>query len=197
MCQFIESIRVEGGRIYNLELHNKRFNETRRAFFGVEDFVDLADYISPQDIWVRTKCRILYDRSSIYVEYIPYKLRQILSLRIVSSDVIHYDYKFYNRRDLSVLYAQKGDCDDVLIVRNGLLTDSSICNVAFGDGLKWFSPRYPLLRGTKRAQLLNDGCIFERDMSVCDLSLFKSVRLFNALIEFGEIEIPISRIVCS
>lgn len=77
----------------------------------------------------------------------------------------------------------------MLIVRNGRLTDTSIANVALWNGTEWHTPSFPLLKGTHRQRLLDEGRIVERDITVDDLSLYSRVRLFNAMISFGEIEI--------
>ena len=45
-------------------------------------------------------------------------------------DTIDYTYKSAHREELNALYAQKGMADDILIVRNGYLTDTSISNIA-------------------------------------------------------------------
>ena len=56
----------------------------------------------------------------------------------------------------------------------------------------WYTPEAPLLKGTKRQQLLDQGMIYLDDIKYRDLQDFGSIRLFNAMIEFGEIEIPVS-----
>ena len=52
-----------------------------------------------------------------------------------------------------------------LIVKDGYLTDTSIANIALYDGYTWFTPAHPLLRGTKRAELLNKQLIVEKDIA--------------------------------
>lgn len=53
----------------------------------------------------------------------------------------------------------------------------------------------PLLAGTKRASLLDKGEIVADDIRPDDLPVYSRIRLFNAMIEFGEIEFPVDRIV--
>lgn len=69
-----------------------------------------------------------------------------------------------------------------LIVRRGLLTDTSIANIALFDGKDWFTPKLPLLRGTCRTALIDNGIIKEKDIRPEELSSYSFVRLFNAMI---------------
>jgi len=104
------------------------------------------------------------------------------SLRLVRDDNIDYRFKYADRRRLQVLFARRGDCDDVLIVKRGLLTDTSYCNIAVYDGLQWWTPDAPLLPGTARQRLLDKGLIREKRIRVEDLPLFKRIRLINAML---------------
>ena len=85
--------------------------------------------------------------------------------------------------------------DDVLIVRRGWLTDTSICNIALWNGKQWITPSVPLLAGTKRASLLDRGEMVAGDIRPEDLPGYSRIRLFNAMIEFGEIDLSVDKIV--
>lgn len=102
------------------------------------------------------------------------------------ADEIDYSHKYANRTALQYLLQKKGKADDVLIVKNGWLTDTSYSNVAFFDGLQWFTPSKPLLKGTKRAALLQQKKIIEADIRPQDLKQFEKVRLVNAMMEWEE-----------
>ena len=129
------------------------------------------------------------------VEYAPYSMRNINSLQVVEDDTITYDYKSVDRSRLNALAAQKGECDEIIIVKHGLLTDSSFTNLAIFDGKHWVTPRHPLLPGTKRAALLDKGILHEADIALEDLRNANRVSLFNAMIEFGEMEIAIENVL--
>ena len=96
---------------------------------------------------------------------------------------------------LNRLFASRGTADDVLVVRKGWLTDTSICNIALWNGKQWITPSKPLLAGTKRASLLEQGEIATGDIRPDDLPAYSRIRLFNAMIEFGEIELPVDKIM--
>jgi 4-amino-4-deoxychorismate lyase len=118
------------------------------------------------------------------VTYHEYKKREISSLKLVYCDDISYRFKSTCRDRLSELYALRDECDDVLIVKNSLITDTSIANIAFFDSIRWVTPASPLLKGTTREKLLREGKIFEENIHVDDLERFSKVALMNAMIDF-------------
>ena len=106
-------------------------------------------------------------------------------------DTIDYTYKSTNREELNSLYAQRETADDILVVRNGYLTDTSISNIALYDGNTWFTPSCPLLKGIKRAELLDKHLIQEKEILHTQLGSYFRIMLFNAMIDWGQIVIPI------
>ena len=125
----------------------------------------------------------------------PYTVRHVHSLALMQADTIDYTYKSAGREPLNCLFALRGACDDILIVKQGLLTDTSIANIALSDGTHWYTPAHPLLKGTKRAALLEEGILQEKDIRPEDLPSFSTVRLFNAMIDWGELELPVRNII--
>ena len=87
------------------------------------------------------------------------------------------------------LFALRGEADEVVIIRNGLLTDTSYSNIALFDGRHWVTPRQPLLRGTMRQSLLDAGVLTEQDIKAEDWSSYRRVSLINAMM-------PLGRLVC-
>lgn len=195
MCRYIETIRIEKGRLRNIAYHDRRMNEARREVWGVDRSVSLETYIDASPYEERTRCRVTYGRDVESVEFFPYQIRPVHSLQLVRGGQIEYRRKRADRSELNALFACRGEADDVLIVRGGLLTDTSIANIALGDGTGWYTPASPLLEGTQRACLLDAGMIRPLDIHADDLSRFQKIRLFNAMIDFGEIEIDCSAIM--
>ncbi len=195
MEQYLETIRIEEGRACHLPYHNQRMNETR-AHLGLSDGLDLEAVIGDVSIYQqRTRCRIVYDTEIRSVEFFPYQIRSVKTLRLVEDNQVDYGCKYANRSALNRCFAQRGACDDVLIVQNSDVTDTTIANVAFWNGETWFTPSTPLLKGTMRASLLDSHQIQEAKIRVEDLSHFSRLRLFNAMISFGEIELPIQSVL--
>ena len=195
MCRFIETICINDGMIENLSAHNERMNNTIRVHYGSSVIpVSLEDFITAEGCKGRTRCRVEYTSAVEKVEYFPYSIREVKSLQLVNDDTAEYSFKYADRSVLDRNFALRGNADDVVIVRSGMLTDTSIANIALYKEGKWFTPKYPLLKGTRRAGLLAEG-IIEEDIVMADsLHKYEKIRLFNAMISFGEVEMDIKNV---
>ena len=178
----LETIKIEDGEVFNLSYHQARCDESRKALFHSTDSLDLSSLIqAPSKGFYR--CRILYNEKIHSVEYIPYHPKEIHRLKIITSD-LEYDHKYANRDALNKLLRSQPDTDDILIEKNGYLTDTTIANIAFYDGKQWFTPEKPLLKGTMRAKLLDEGFIHTRKIKKEEISDYTHVALMNAMIGF-------------
>jgi len=197
MCRFVESIKLKDGVFFRLKYHQERVNNAFDAFFPDEQaisvFETLNEYAIPGE--GTYKCRIVYDSDVLSVEFAPYIRREIHTLKLVETELESSAFKSEDRAGFNAAFAQRGDCDDVLLVKNGLLTDSSYSNIALFDGKDWFTPRLPLIYGVNRTELLEAGKLVEKDIPVDNLKDFRQIALFNAMIEFGEIILDIDKIV--
>lgn len=88
-----------------------------------------------------------------------------------------------------MLYEQRGTCDDIMIVKNGCITDSYNANLIFFDGRLWWTPDTPLLAGTQRARLLDEKRIFPRRIMPGDLVQFEKAGLINAMLNMNDMPI--------
>ncbi len=186
MSRLIESIRVENKKLQNIELHNKRFNEARKALFGLNDFVNIEKWVHiPETISNSLhKCRIISNGQSAEVEITPYKIRDINSLKIVECKHIDYKYKLEDRTLLNTLYKKRENCDDIIIVKNGFISDSWTANILLFRNNKWYTPALPLLKGVQREYLLTKGVIFEKQIHIEELNLYSKIKLINAMVDF-------------
>ena len=109
---------------------------------------------------------------------------------LVSAAELDYSYKYVNRDSLDALKKSRTDnpLEDILIVKNGCITDTSFSNIAFYNGSSWVTPDTPLLKGTKRACYLQSGKLMEKRITPDDLRQFHKARLINAMLdlEIGE-----------
>lgn len=171
-----------------LHWHNERVNCSRKALYGGQTLWNLSDMISvpPECSNGVYKCRVLYDTTLRSVEFAPYVPRAVTTLRLVEGGAIDYAYKYADRSALQQLYEQRGSADDILIVRNGCITDTSYSNVALYDGEHWYTPARPLLRGVRVRSLAAQGLIREADITPSDLRHFDKVVLLNAMLGFEE-----------
>jgi 4-amino-4-deoxychorismate lyase len=186
MCRLVESIKVEGGQLIHIEWHNLRFNEARREAFGVEQAVNLQDLIViPEGLSCEVyKCRVLYKQQIEAVEFVPYTPRMVKTLRLVDGGAIDYHLKGENRTELNRLLLQKGEADDILIVKDGCITDTSYANIAFFDGCQWFTPDTYLLNGTQRRRLLAEGFLTEARVTPADLVKYSMAKPINAMLDW-------------
>ena len=179
----LESIKIENAQIYNLTYHQARCNQSRQQLFGCTDTLDLSSVIHPPPHGLY-RCRIRYAHTVQTVEYLPYTPKTINTLKIVSSN-LEYELKYADRSALDALLSANPDVDEVLIEKEGYLTDTTIANVAFYDGKRWVTPQKPLLKGTMRTKLIDEGFLHPAPIKKEDLSSFKQVALMNAMIGFN------------
>ena len=167
-----------------------------QAFYGDKSAVvfpnvfQLAEHIHvPAELCSEPliRCRIDYNAEQIQCRYFPYTRKNYRTFKPIVCDHIDYGLKYADRTLLNELLAQKGDYDEILIVKNGYVTDCTIGNLIFRQGTQWFTPDTPLLKGTQRAKLLAQGRIKVRSILATDLHLFEEVRLINALNGLEEI----------
>lgn len=188
--QLLETIRFEKGEFSNLPFHQNRMNNSQKMLFDRIDEIDLVSTLKPHTADLPDnqlfKCRIVYDAEIRKIEFIPYKFPNISSLKLVNCDEIEYGHKYLDRGQINELSAQKGKADDIIIVKNGLITDSSFANLLFCNGEQWITPAFPLLKGTQRAMLLEQERIITADIRPSDLRHFKKVRLINAMLRFED-----------
>lgn len=194
---FIETIKVHDGCFIHVSEHLRRMEQTVREVFGIRNAFHLPEDLIPiayrQGV---VKCRIEYDTQIQKIEFTPYVLRPIHSLKIVEGNQIDYHLKYADRQALHYLLALKGDCDDILITRHGKITDTSYSNVAFFDGSGYVTPSTFLLNGTQRRLLISQGILTPKNISINDLSYFRSLHIINAMIGLEDhIAIEISKIV--
>ncbi len=184
----LETIKIKNRQLQNIHWHNQRLNAARQKLFDFSDYWDLEKLITlPTDLTNQTyKCRVVYGQNIEKIEFVPYQPRPIQTLKIVHHPTIDYTFKYENRVELQHLYEQRGDCDDVLIVKNGCITDTYYCNIIFYDGKRWITPDSPLLKGTHRTMLLEKGIILEKRILLENLEQFQAFKLVNAMLNWED-----------
>ena len=179
---YIETIKVVDGEIFHIEYHQKRY-ENVLSSFGIDEFENLSEFLDPPK-WGVYRCRVVYNSTDISVSYHEYKKRDIEKIKIIFDNDIEYRFKSTDRQSLESLFSKKDDADEILIIKNLFVTDTSIANIAFYKDGVWFTPKNPLLKGTTRARLLSEGKIVESDIRVQELRSFSQVALLNAMVDF-------------
>lgn len=197
----IESIKYENGKFANLDLHQNRMNISRKKLFSSSNNIDLfsalsrktSSYLKDNQLY---KCRVVYEDEIKKIDFIPYSRPLIKTLKLVYDNDIDYRFKYEDRSQLSLLFAQRENCDDILVVKNNLICDSYFCNIVLFNGKQWLTPEKPLLKGVQRQYLIDNEIIQTANISYDDLKYFSKVRLINAMLDFETArEISIQNII--
>jgi 4-amino-4-deoxychorismate lyase len=188
MYLLIETIKVVEGQIQNAAYHNRRLNNARKELFDCKGAIDVIEHLKLKDAELNgiQRCTITYNESIVGIKVQPYTKRKIESLKLIVDNTIDYSYKYADREQLNELSAKREGCDEILIIKNGLITDTSFSNIVFFDGKKWVTPKEPLLEGTKRQQLIDELIIEAEKIKLSDLKRFSKACLINAMLEMGD-----------
>lgn len=195
--RFIESILFKDGAYHNLPLHQQRMDGVFVHYGLCDESHDLNRILPDLKMNGTYKVRLVYDLDSedaeYDIEFSEYYPRKIETLEIVSAKRFDYSMKFEDRTNINKM-VESSDADDIIISINNYITDGSYFNLAFWDGSGWVTPSTPLLKGVRRTQLLSEQKIKEAPIQVSELDAFKKVSLINAMIDIGELELPVSAI---
>lgn len=196
MSQYIETILSEHGVIQNLRFHQARLDKTLAGLAGSTG-IDLETVLNKITIAkaAKNKIRLLYDAKGVLeITQQEYRQKEINSVRLVDIGEKEYTYKHADRSWIYQLVEEAGT-DEIIMVKNGCITDSSIANLAFYNGRNWYTPATPLLEGTRRASLLELQRIQPISIPVSSLQKFSHFKCFNAMIGWEEsLEMDISLI---
>lgn len=186
MYPLVETIKIKDGVPQNLLWHQKRFEKSYLKLFGMKSKLKISECLSIPIQYKKglVKARFLYSKQSSTCEFANYKSQKVKSLKIVFDDSIDYSLKYTDRECINKLLLLKEDCDDILIIKNGRVTDTSTANIVFYDGNKWITPAKPLLKGTTRERLLHEGKIITKEIMIDNISSFSHFKLINAMNDF-------------
>ncbi len=184
--QLLETLCFQNGEFQNIDYHLARFENARKALFGLTDDLSLEEklieYVSTKQLDVAQvyRCRVLYGHDIEKIELVNYQFKKIERVKLFQIPY-NYDYgfKWAKRSFFATILAQQPDFDEVLMVQNNRLTDITIANIALFDGKKWITPAHPLLKGTKRQFLLDSKMIEEGVIEVQDLQHFQRITFIN------------------
>ncbi|MEI8226444.1 MAG: aminotransferase class IV [Bacteroidota bacterium] len=199
MSRLVETIKIENGILLNISFHNERMIRSLYGVFGLRNEPDLEKIINVPEFARKGvyKCRVVYDDKTTKIEFLPYIIRSVRSLKLIMDDNISYPYKYIERDNIHILMEMRGNCDDILIIKKGMVTDSSYANVVFRDfNGNWVTPSTYLLSGTRRASMLHHSLITETIITYTDLNKYTELKLINAMIGLDDTEgIPVGNII--
>ena len=197
MSRFIESIKVEDQKIFLKELHQKRMNDTF-SNFGKECKIDIYSLFLnlEHDEDGLYKFRIEYDLENQFkTQVIPYVISELDDFELVIDNEIDYNFKSADRTQLQNL-KNKSHADEIIIVKNNQITDTSYSNLLFLKDKTWFTPKSYLLNGIMRQNLLKLKKIKEAEITLDNIKEFSHFQLINAMNDFDNMFIyPIGKII--
>ncbi len=195
MCQFIETIKLYNSKFLNLEYHQKRVNFTQKLFFG-KSYIDLESILPNTENYKGCfKCRIIYGREIENISISRYFIRKIDSLKLISCNEIDYSYKFSNRTVFDNLKKHCRKSEEILIVKNSFVTDTTYSNIALYKNGIWYTPESYLLNGTKRQFYLNNGMLKETKITVDRIFDYEKLSLINSMLDLGEVCMDVKKII--
>ena len=197
MSRFIESIKIEDQKAFLLDFHQKRVNQTF-AHFGKEGSIDLAKIFKnlEHDEDGLYKLRIVYDLDKKFTtQLIPYAIPEIENFQLVENNSYDYSFKFEDRKEFQRMKT-KAKTEEIIVVKNNHITDTSYTNILFLKDKEWFTPTTYLLNGVMRQHLLHEKKIKETEITLQNIKEFSHFQLINAMNDFDDMFIyPIERIV--
>lgn len=194
MKLFSEAIKLKDGIYYNIQYHQERIDRTLRHF-GLSSF-NLYEVLSAQAAppYGLYKCRVEYGGSMrngkdcpiyIKVEFIEYTIPSPKQVKLVEDNEIVYSYKSINRKRLNLL-KESSQCDEIIIIKNNKVTDSSAANLVFEHDGRFFTPNSYLLPGTKRQFLLDTNKITECTISLDDILFYDRAYVISSMIDIED-----------
>jgi len=186
--ELFETMLVSEGKIKNLNLHIKRAKKSAKYFkwkFNENEWLNLQEKLPYKE---NLRMRVTYNQKGIKeIELFKIKKRNFNKFKVVEIN-FNYFLKKKNRSNFEKIKQKHPSFDEFILIKNHLVTDSTISNLAFFDGKKWLTPKYPLLFGTKREELINKNFLQEANIKLADLKYFKKMALINAILGFYEID---------
>lgn len=174
--RLIETIKIVDGKCLNIDYHSQRASCEIPLPSIANEFCRGV-----------VKWRIVYENGLPFENHMMhYQKPKISSLALVDGSGIGYSKKYENREKIDKLMTLRGSCDDILIVKDGMVSDTSFCNIVFESKFGLFTPSTPLLRGIKRQKLLDEGVIEECRITVEDIPKYRKAYLINAMIELED-----------
>jgi 4-amino-4-deoxychorismate lyase len=178
---YFETIKCDDFKVYNLHYHQIRIART----IGLN--ISLDEYIYPpnEDL---LKCKVIYNSNGILdISFSPYSKKDIKTFKLIYDNTIVYDKKSIDRRLIDKHKINIIE-DEIIFVKNNLITDTSIANIAIYINNQWITPKTPLLKGTTTSRYINNNLIISKDITVKMLLESEKFALLNAMIDFNIIK---------
>jgi len=187
--QLFESILLEDGKYFLLDRHLERLRKSA-AYFGFKNYElgTILDRIAVEHSAGSFKVRVtLWENGRIETDCsaVQQTTHRVVALATEATTSDRFLFHKTTRRGFyNSQVAARPDCDDIIFWNErGEVTESSIANVVIRVGDEFFTPPVSsgLLAGTFRDQLLADGKIKERVITIEELRTANEIFLVNSV----------------
>ncbi|QLH45374.1 MAG: hypothetical protein HWD58_07015 [Bacteroidota bacterium] len=170
MYPFLETILQKDAQMPLLERHIERLKQTCRVHqLCLPDLTAIFDQLHEiRGTSATEKVRLFYGNGIFKIESQPYHIRSIRKLKLITNENLRYPFKSVRREVLEQLQKKPENTMRYSSFKK-TFTDTSYANVACWDGATWWTPKEPLLKGVRRAALLEEGRIQEARIGPGDL----------------------------
>ena len=191
--ELLETLRLEAGEFYLLARHLQRMKASAEYFgfsFREKEILDELARVCAQRRSGKWKVRLLVSRhgethiETQELDSLDRVLRVALAREPININDRFLFHKTTNRKLYEDALASRPDCDDVILWNDSdEVTESTIANLVVSIGGTLYTPpvHAGLLPGTLRAQLLEQGRIFERSIRRADLLAADEIFLLNSV----------------
>ncbi len=179
-----ETIKIEDGKIYNLEFHQARVDRSYKEYYKIDSTINLKEYLKTPPLNGIYRAKLIYNKFGfVSLNYYKYSKKIIKKLALVEIKNFEYSYKYLNRDSFNQLAKI---ADEVIITKNGYLKDATIANIALLDKKSkiWHTSQEPLLQGTSLQKHLEEKNITKENIHYKDLKNYSKIALLNAMIDF-------------
>lgn len=190
----LETFAIHDGKTQRMPYHERRIFASCHTLGWMpppmDDFIRaLSD--TPHDGLYR--CSITYQSGQIisttHTEYQPRLIRRLRPI-IISENF--YRLKWADRSCFSPFITTPDT--EPLFLLDGMITDTTYTNILLEDHEgKLYTPARPLLQGTQRDFLIEQGLITPQDIPLQTIMQYSKIHLINAMLPVGKVVIDLTK----
>ncbi|MDG6882452.1 Branched-chain amino acid aminotransferase/4-amino-4-deoxychorismate lyase [Phocoenobacter uteri] len=188
MCQYplFETLAIIDGKIQNIEFHQQRLDYAMKNYFHSNQAVTfLSKFAIPTQFQQGlVRCRLDYNASDFEVNFYPYNSKKIQTFQCIYTQDLDYQFKYADRQKLDNL--KNSNCDEIIIINNGFISDCTIGNLLFLKENQWYCSNHYLLKGTQLSSLISQQKVQLIEIKCEDIFGFEKIMMINALNPFDE-----------
>jgi len=182
-----ETIKIEDGDIINLEYHQQRVDFAFKNLYRSIDSIKLHDILDKRPKNGLYRAKVVYGKNGLIdCSFYIYNRKVIKTIGLIEVPELIYNYKYSNREMFKKLKDKFYEFDELLVTKNGFLTDTTIANIALlNEGNYWHTPKNALLNGTVRQRYIDLNRLIEKMIHFHDLKNYSKIATLNAMVDFN------------